>query len=109
MRVLLCAEYALVSLGSCQSNNRFEVLEADCDAAAVALGLSDTSATAEIDFDYPSGCYQYRDGSLYFNRAPSTVRCGTDGDNCICGAAGTGSVFTFTVIPHCFHTAYLSY
>ena len=83
---LLAVEYSLVSSGTCQSNNRDEVPQADCETAAVALGLSDTSVTVETDDRYPPGCYKYRnDDKLYFNLADSSaVNCGNSGDNCIC-------------------------
>ena len=91
---LLCCplEHALVSSGTCQSNNHYDVAQVDCETAATSLGLSDTSVSEENDIGFPPGCYYYRNGQLYFNNAQSSpVSCGTAGDDCICGALGTGT------------------
>ena len=99
------ARYALVSSGTCQSNNRDDVPQEDCVTAAVAVGLlemeEDTEAGDGSDTDYPPGCYQHNNGNLYFNLAESSiVRCGTSGDNCLCGALGTESCDASELLPN---------
>ena len=95
MLFVLFSEYVLVYSGTCQSNNRLDVPEADCETAAKFLGLDDTVIT-ETHPDYPPGCYLYNSASVYFNREESSaVKCGNSGDNCICGIdhsnSGNGS------------------
>ena len=85
-----------MSSGTCQSNNRYDVPQKDCEAAAVALGLSDNLAIVETESVYPPGCYWYSGGILFFNlEGTSAVNCGTIGDDCLCGALGTGGVHPF--------------
>jgi hypothetical protein len=93
--MLLYSEYALVSSGTCQSNNRYDVTQADCETAATSLGLSDTSAHVGSDGDRSPNCIYASNGWLMFNDASNDVACGTaDGSHsydCICGALGTGT------------------
>jgi hypothetical protein len=92
-RRLRATEYALVSSGTCQSNNRDRVQQkADCEAAAEALGLSDTSAELVPDLEYPSGCYLWGYASgLYFNAAESSTSCGSYSIMCLCGMQAYGA------------------
>jgi len=97
----LTTGYSLISSGTCQSNNRYEVPQADCETAALALGLSDTSATiGNYGSGYPSGCFYLQSRSLYFNLSPVGVSCGTSGDDCICGAVGTANCDASELLPN---------
>jgi hypothetical protein len=58
--------------GLCQSVSGCSILssQSECESAAVQLGTSDTTATTEIDTNYPRGCYYWAGGTgtgLYFN------------------------------------------
>ena len=81
--VLLLPEYAL---GTCQSSNRYVVVQVDCEAAAASLGLS-----FAYTFDnryYPSGCIKI-DTRVYFNTDESSaVSCGSSGYYCLCRVLG---------------------
>ena len=98
MRVDIYLGYALVSSGTCQLNNRYDVSQADCETAATALDLNDNSAEEDYNAGYPPGCYLWN-SALYFNTAVSSVRC-SDESNCVCGAVATGGVIPSTVISH---------
>jgi hypothetical protein len=107
--VLLFSEYALVLSGTCQSNNRYEVPQADCETAATNLGLSDTSADVTSYTARPPGCiYNSVDDVLRFNPLEtSETSCGSGDYNydCICGAPESGtslSQFLHTQVIVCF-------
>ena len=96
--VLLFSEYSLVSSGTCQSNNRYEVPQAVCETAATSLGL-DFYGNDDLPgdcYDCPPGCIISDYNELNFNALSSFVSCGP-GDreeeyDCICGKLGTGDV-----------------
>jgi hypothetical protein len=92
LRFAVCLEYALVSSGTCQLVGRLDVAQAGCEAAAVALGLSETTASSNSHSDRPPGCiYVHQVDSsdiLRFNTDDtSETRCGSGDFNydCICG------------------------
>ena len=64
----------------------------ECEAAATALSLSDTTATTTSSSYGPPGCY-FSYGSLYFSypesysydsATGSTTHCGPDSNECVC-------------------------
>jgi hypothetical protein len=88
-----------VSSGTCQSNNRYDVAQVDCETAATSLGLSDTSASLNSYSTRPPGCIYNVDidsGHLRFNTLETSLTdCGS-GDlsyDCICGRLATGTAF----------------
>jgi hypothetical protein len=91
-RVAIFSGYALVSSGTCQSNNRYEVPQADCETAATSLGLSDTSVSLNEYSARPPGCIYLTKTTtdiLRFNTmATSETSCGSGDYNydCLCGA-----------------------
>jgi hypothetical protein len=83
--------FYLVSSGTCQSNSYDEVPQVDCERAAIALGLGDTSVyvytgTSSSYAARPEGCIY--DGSyrvLLFNTMTTGRSCGADDYGCLCG------------------------
>ena len=102
----LTVGYVLVSSGTCQSNNRDEVPQADCETAAISLGLSDTSVFVGTDSAYyavrPEGCIYDGSSNLRFNTLTTSLGCGADGHDCICADhSNAGSVSpSFSFIHH---------
>ena len=79
--------------GSCSAAGYSDIqTEADCEAAAVALGLSDTTAMIFINADLPSKCAHYPDGYLFWNPTAAALGsevCGQYDRDCVCvGPAG---------------------
>ena len=75
--------HLLVTSGSCTDPI---LTRADCVAAAVALGLSDNTATNDrmSSSSYPPGCYLRSRGSLMFNGpGGNTGVCSSD-HQCLC-------------------------
>merc|ERR1712166_773912 len=66
---------------------------ADCDAAAVSLGLDDTTATADQYAGYPYGCFWYNN-MLWFNTRSSLDRCDRHSKYCLCHT-------TVALVPGC--------
>ena len=92
---VLFSGYTQVSSGTCQSNNRYDVPQADCETAASSLGVS-FGTTVSFN-DAPSGCFAFTNGAVWLNTYElSAVSCGTSGYNCLCGPLGTGRVSTCT-------------
>ena len=84
----LCSIFTLISSGTCQSNNRDEVPQVDCETAAISLGLGDTSVYVGTDPAYyavrPEGCIYDGSSNLRFNTLTTSLGCGADGHDCIC-------------------------
>jgi hypothetical protein len=77
-----------VSSGTCQSSDYYEVSQAQCETAAISLGLGDTSVNATSHAARPPGCiYDSAEDTLLFNLVESSeTGCGS-GDHsydCIC-------------------------
>ena len=77
----------LREFGVCDATTQL-TSKADCEAAAVKMGLSSTVANSEGDTRYPVGCYQYAAaGTLWYNTPPG----GAPGaacsalHQCVCG------------------------
>jgi hypothetical protein len=86
--------YALVSSGTCQSNSRYEIAQAVCETAATSLGLADTSAFVGSNSAYatrPPGCIYDGGSNLRFNTLDTSLDCGSDSHNCLCGALFGGA------------------
>jgi hypothetical protein len=104
-----------VSSGTCQSNNRYEVPQADCETAATSLGL-DFYGYDRSDYcdDCPPGCIFISDYNvLNFNTLSTSLSCGSEdshfGDayDCICGELGTGDVSPDLSVLDCFVSVYV--
>ena len=95
--------YTLVSSGTCQSNNRYEVPQADCETAAMSLGLDDLDATVEVTIwsNVANGCiHSSAQSTTAFVTNSVSNDCGTYGYDCIC-ADNAGSVSpSFSFVHH---------
>ena len=92
-----------MSSGTCQSSNRYEVPLADCETAAISLGLRGTSASVNSYTARPPACIYSSAGDdiLRFNSLETSVTMCGSGDfsyDCICGALGTGMPLPLSVL-----------
>ena len=69
--------------------------KAECEEAAIQLGLSDIEASEEAVSDWPPYCYFNRMERLYFNNDGNAVsECDSYGKVCICKKGKMTSQYT---------------
>ena len=100
----LTVGYVLVSSGTCQSNVRDEVPQADCEIAATSLGLDTTVEIFNSANSVASGCLNSpAQGRTIFVTNSVSNDCGTAGYDCICAVdhsnAGNASLHPLFDVP----------
>jgi hypothetical protein len=68
----------LQAVGTCGPGLAFVESNEECEAAAAALGLSDTTAGDTTTSSFPDGCYFFASSMLYFNSGGDRASTRTD-------------------------------